>query len=107
KTQPALIQSKQGRIPRLAHLNIRPNISGNRQTSGVLEAHTNGLRFVSKLGNVGMLSHFSSAYHFPLISFYTCHSCNFLLTISFLWIFTYNRRYYLYQHQALFFSTSG
>lgn len=53
KTQPALIQSKQGRIPRLAHLNIRPNISGNRQTTGVLEAHTNGLRFVSKLGNVG------------------------------------------------------
>jgi len=54
KTQPALILSK-GRVPSLAHLNIRPNISGNRQTSGTLEAHSNGFRFHSKLGNVDII----------------------------------------------------
>jgi nucleosome binding factor SPN SPT16 subunit len=32
-------------VPRLADLTLRPNITG--KTTGALEAHTNGLRFIS------------------------------------------------------------
>ncbi len=35
------------RIPRMADLTMRPFVSG-KKTMGTLEAHTNGLRFISK-----------------------------------------------------------
>jgi nucleosome binding factor SPN SPT16 subunit len=47
--QPNLILSKDGKIPRLSDLNMWPAMSG-RKTQGTLEAHSNGLRFVSSKG---------------------------------------------------------
>jgi len=38
---------KTGKPPRLSELTMRPHLSG-RKTVGRLEAHTNGLRFLSK-----------------------------------------------------------
>jgi nucleosome binding factor SPN SPT16 subunit len=44
--QEKLVRTKNERVPRLADLTMRPVISG-RKTQGNLEAHTNGLRFIS------------------------------------------------------------
>jgi nucleosome binding factor SPN SPT16 subunit len=44
--QEKLVRTKNERVPRLADLTMRPVITG-RKTQGNLEAHTNGLRFVS------------------------------------------------------------
>jgi hypothetical protein len=48
---PMLTSSKNQKIPRLSDVIMRPHISG-RKTVGYVEAHTNGLRFRSKKGEV-------------------------------------------------------
>ena len=45
--QEKLVRTKNERVPRLADLTMRPTLSGQRKTQGNLEAHTNGLRFIS------------------------------------------------------------
>ncbi len=47
--QDKLIRTKNERVPRLADLTMRPVFAG-RKTQGNLEAHTNGLRFISNRG---------------------------------------------------------
>jgi len=49
--QTKLKRTKQGKIPRLQDLTMRPQFSG-RKTNGQLEAHTNGLRFRSQKSEV-------------------------------------------------------
>ncbi|GKY95619.1 hypothetical protein MPSEU_000523200 [Mayamaea pseudoterrestris] len=44
--QEKLVRTKNERVPRLADLTMRPAFAG-RKTQGNLEAHTNGLRFIS------------------------------------------------------------
>jgi len=44
--QEKLVRTKNERVPRLADLTMRPVFAG-RKTQGNLEAHTNGLRFIS------------------------------------------------------------
>lgn len=44
--QEKLVRTKNERVPRLADLTMRPVVA-NRKTQGNLEAHTNGLRFIS------------------------------------------------------------
>lgn len=48
--QETLVLSR-GRAPRLQDVTMRPNIRG-RKTQGTIEAHTNGLRFRSRRGDV-------------------------------------------------------
>lgn len=45
--QEKLVKMRDQRIPRMADLTMRPFISG-KKTVGTLEAHSNGLRFISK-----------------------------------------------------------
>jgi nucleosome binding factor SPN SPT16 subunit len=45
--QEKLVKMRDQRIPRMADLTMRPFLSG-KKTMGTLEAHTNGLRFISK-----------------------------------------------------------
>jgi nucleosome binding factor SPN SPT16 subunit len=45
-TQEKLILTKNGGIPKIADVTMRP-VMTNRKTQGVLEAHPNGLRFRS------------------------------------------------------------
>lgn len=45
--QENLVKMRDQRIPRMADLTMRPFVSG-KKTMGTLEAHTNGLRFISK-----------------------------------------------------------
>mmetsp|Transcript_2922 Transcript_2922/g.8893 ORF Transcript_2922/g.8893 Transcript_2922/m.8893 type:complete len:574 (-) Transcript_2922:748-2469(-) len=45
--QEKLVKMRDQRIPRMSDLTMRPFISG-KKTTGTLEAHTNGLRFISK-----------------------------------------------------------
>jgi len=45
--QDKLVKMRDQRIPRMADLTMRPFVSG-KKTMGTLEAHTNGLRFISK-----------------------------------------------------------
>ncbi len=47
--QDKLVRTKNERVPRLADLTMRPVFAG-RKTQGNLEAHTNGLRFISNRG---------------------------------------------------------
>lgn len=49
--QEKLIRTKNERVPRLSDLTMRPVFAG-RKTQGNLEAHTNGLRFISTRGEV-------------------------------------------------------
>mmetsp|Transcript_14731 Transcript_14731/g.31999 ORF Transcript_14731/g.31999 Transcript_14731/m.31999 type:complete len:1063 (-) Transcript_14731:109-3297(-) len=49
--QDKLIRTKNERVPRLADLTMRPVFAG-RKTQGNLEAHTNGLRFISTRGEI-------------------------------------------------------
>jgi nucleosome binding factor SPN SPT16 subunit len=49
--QEALVRTKNERVPRLADLTMRPVFAG-RKTQGNLEAHTNGLRFISTRGEI-------------------------------------------------------
>lgn len=49
--QEKLVRTKNDRVPRLADLTMRP-VLANRKTQGNLEAHTNGLRFVSQRSEV-------------------------------------------------------
>lgn len=49
--QEKLIKTRDGRVPRLSDLTMRPVFSG-RKTQGNLESHTNGLRFVSTRGEI-------------------------------------------------------
>jgi nucleosome binding factor SPN SPT16 subunit len=49
--QDKLIRTKNERVPRLSDLTIRPVVSG-RKNQGNLEAHSNGLRFLSSKGEV-------------------------------------------------------
>jgi nucleosome binding factor SPN SPT16 subunit len=49
--QEKLIRTKNERVPRLADLTMRPVVAG-RKTQGNLEAHTNGLRFISTRSEV-------------------------------------------------------
>lgn len=44
--QEKLVRTKNERVPRLSDLTMRPVVAG-RKTQGNLEAHTNGLRFIS------------------------------------------------------------
>eukprot|EP00611_Tribonema_gayanum_P008531 TRINITY_DN180_c0_g1_i2.p1 TRINITY_DN180_c0_g1~~TRINITY_DN180_c0_g1_i2.p1 ORF type:complete len:962 (+),score=485.12 TRINITY_DN180_c0_g1_i2:207-3092(+) len=46
--QAKLIRMTDMKVPRLADLTLRPNLTG--KTTGALEAHTNGLRFISIKG---------------------------------------------------------
>jgi nucleosome binding factor SPN SPT16 subunit len=47
--QPKLILNRDGKVPRLTDLSMWPAISG-RKSQGVLEVHTNGIRFMSTKG---------------------------------------------------------
>lgn len=49
--QDKLVRTKGERVPRLADLTMRPVFAG-RKTQGNLEAHTNGLRFISTRGEI-------------------------------------------------------
>jgi nucleosome binding factor SPN SPT16 subunit len=49
--QEKLVRTKNERVPRLADLTMRPVFAG-RKTQGNLEAHTNGLRFISTRNEV-------------------------------------------------------
>lgn len=49
--QEKLVRTKNDRIPRLADLTMRPVFAG-RKTQGNLEAHTNGLRFISTASEI-------------------------------------------------------
>lgn len=49
--QPKLVRIKNERVSRLSDLSMRP-VFGGRKTHGNLEAHTNGLRFISTRGEV-------------------------------------------------------
>lgn len=49
--QEKLVRTKNERVPRLADLTMRPVIAG-RKTQGNLEAHSNGLRFISTRSEV-------------------------------------------------------
>mmetsp|Transcript_9143 Transcript_9143/g.18125 ORF Transcript_9143/g.18125 Transcript_9143/m.18125 type:complete len:1098 (-) Transcript_9143:56-3349(-) len=49
--QEKLVRTKNERVPRLSDLTMRPVFAG-RKTQGNLEAHTNGLRFISTRGEV-------------------------------------------------------
>ena len=49
--QEKLVRTKNERVPRLADLTMRPVFAG-RKTQGNLEAHTNGLRFISTRSEV-------------------------------------------------------
>jgi nucleosome binding factor SPN SPT16 subunit len=49
--QEKLIRTKNERVPRLSDLTMRPVVAG-RKTQGNLEAHSNGLRFISTRGEV-------------------------------------------------------
>ena len=49
--QEKLIRTKNERVPRLSDLTMRPVVAG-RKTQGNLEAHTNGLRFISTRGDI-------------------------------------------------------
>lgn len=49
--QEKLVRTRDGRVPRLSDLTMRPVFSG-RKTQGNLESHTNGLRFVSTRGEI-------------------------------------------------------
>ena len=49
--QDKLVRTKNERVPRLADLTMRPVFAG-RKTQGNLEAHTNGLRFISTRGEI-------------------------------------------------------
>jgi nucleosome binding factor SPN SPT16 subunit len=49
--QEKLIRTKTERVPRLADLTMRPVFAG-RKTQGNLEAHTNGLRFISNRNEI-------------------------------------------------------
>jgi nucleosome binding factor SPN SPT16 subunit len=49
--QEKLIRTKNERVPRLADLTMRPVVAG-RKTQGNLEAHSNGLRFISTRSEV-------------------------------------------------------
>jgi nucleosome binding factor SPN SPT16 subunit len=49
--QEKLVRTKNERVPRLADLTMRPVVAG-RKTQGNLEAHSNGLRFVSTRSEV-------------------------------------------------------
>lgn len=49
--QPKLVRIKNERVSRLSDLSMRP-VFGGRKTQGNLEAHTNGLRFISTRGEV-------------------------------------------------------
>ena len=49
--QEKLVRTKNERVPRLADLTMRPVLAG-RKTQGNLEAHTNGLRFISTRSEV-------------------------------------------------------
>ncbi|CAM9727855.1 unnamed protein product, partial [Phaeothamnion confervicola] len=48
--QDKLVKLKDGKVPKLSDLTLRPNLHG--KTLGSLEAHLNGLRFVSNRGEV-------------------------------------------------------
>eukprot|EP00639_Heterosigma_akashiwo_P009747 CAMPEP_0194596634 /NCGR_PEP_ID=MMETSP0292-20121207/25794_1 /TAXON_ID=39354 /ORGANISM="Heterosigma akashiwo, Strain CCMP2393" /LENGTH=1079 /DNA_ID=CAMNT_0039456969 /DNA_START=80 /DNA_END=3319 /DNA_ORIENTATION=+ len=47
--QAELVRMKDQRVPRLQDLTVRPHLSG-RKTTGTLEAHVNGLRFLGSRG---------------------------------------------------------
>jgi len=49
--QEKLVRTKNERVPRLSDLTLRPVFSG-RKTQGNIEAHTNGLRFISTRGEI-------------------------------------------------------
>lgn len=49
--QDKLVRTKNERVPRLADLTMRPVFAG-RKTQGNLEAHSNGLRFISSRGEI-------------------------------------------------------
>lgn len=49
--QDKLVRTRNERVPRLADLTMRPVFAG-RKTQGDLQAHTNGLRFVSTRGEI-------------------------------------------------------
>ena len=49
--QASLIKMRDQRIPKLSDLTMRPQLSG-KKSSGMLEAHQNGLRFTSKKGEL-------------------------------------------------------
>lgn len=49
--QEKLVRTKNERVPRLADLTMRPVFAG-RKTQGNLEAHSNGLRFISTRGEI-------------------------------------------------------
>mmetsp|Transcript_43988 Transcript_43988/g.93660 ORF Transcript_43988/g.93660 Transcript_43988/m.93660 type:complete len:1062 (-) Transcript_43988:138-3323(-) len=49
--QDKLVRTKNERVPRLADLTMRPVFAG-RKTQGNLEAHSNGLRFISTRGEI-------------------------------------------------------
>lgn len=49
--QEKLVRTKNERVPRLADLTMRPVVAG-RKTQGNLEAHSNGLRFISTRSEV-------------------------------------------------------
>jgi nucleosome binding factor SPN SPT16 subunit len=49
--QEKLVRTKNERVPRLADLTMRPVLAG-RKTQGNLEAHTNGMRFISTRSEV-------------------------------------------------------
>jgi len=49
--QEKLVRTKNERVPRLSDLTMRPVFAG-RKTQGNLEAHTNGLRFISTRGDI-------------------------------------------------------
>ncbi|KAL7551444.1 hypothetical protein ACHAWF_016787 [Thalassiosira exigua] len=49
--QDKLVRTKNERVPRLADLTMRPVFAG-KKTQGNLEAHTNGVRFISTRGEI-------------------------------------------------------
>jgi len=49
--QEKLIRLKEGKVPRLSDLTMRPALGKGRKTVGQLEAHQNGLRFRSNKGD--------------------------------------------------------
>lgn len=49
--QEKLVRTKNERVPRLSDLTMRP-VLGGRKTQGNLEAHSNGLRFISNRGEI-------------------------------------------------------
>jgi len=49
--QEKLVRMKEGKVPRLSDLTMRPALGKGRKTIGQLEAHENGLRFRSNKGD--------------------------------------------------------